>query len=50
RDHACTQCGHRCLRKQDLARHLATHAKSRDFICHYGCGASFTRADALGRH
>ncbi|KAI9331369.1 hypothetical protein BDR26DRAFT_870413 [Obelidium mucronatum] len=50
RQHQCGTCGKLCLRKQDLKRHEATHATSKDFWCPHGCGSAFARNDALGRH
>ncbi|KAI8607440.1 hypothetical protein BC830DRAFT_1050766, partial [Chytriomyces sp. MP71] len=50
REFECIVCGKRCIRKQDLTRHMATHTKEKAFVCHFGCGSAFGRADALGRH
>ncbi|ORY26392.1 hypothetical protein BCR33DRAFT_651278, partial [Rhizoclosmatium globosum] len=45
----CPTCPKRFLRKQDLARHEATHTRDKKFVCS-GCGTGFARQDALGRH
>ncbi|KAJ3208260.1 hypothetical protein HDU82_002715 [Entophlyctis luteolus] len=50
RDFLCNVCGNRFLRKQDLNRHDATHAKTKPFTCPLGCGTCFGRSDALTRH
>ncbi|KAI8607358.1 hypothetical protein BC830DRAFT_1158966 [Chytriomyces sp. MP71] len=50
RDHVCVICGNKFLRRQDLMRHEVTHSTVKNFTCLYGCGASFGRSDALGRH
>ncbi|KAJ3229381.1 hypothetical protein HDU81_005413 [Chytriomyces hyalinus] len=50
RDHVCSMCGNKFLRRQDLMRHEVTHSTVKQFTCLYGCGASFGRSDALGRH
>ncbi|KAJ3022198.1 UNVERIFIED_CONTAM: hypothetical protein HDU68_009258 [Siphonaria sp. JEL0065] len=50
RDHECDVCHSKFLRHQDLHRHMATHSNSRDFACHYGCGSTFARSDAVTRH
>ncbi|KAJ3252305.1 hypothetical protein HDU77_005216 [Chytriomyces hyalinus] len=50
REHECSVCHNRFLRRQDLSRHLVTHSKTKDFPCLYGCGSSFGRSDALARH
>ncbi|TPX72607.1 hypothetical protein CcCBS67573_g05708 [Chytriomyces confervae] len=50
REHECTVCHNRFLRRQDLSRHLVTHSKTKNFACQYDCGSSFGRSDALARH
>ncbi|KAJ3232431.1 hypothetical protein HDU81_002983 [Chytriomyces hyalinus] len=50
REHECSVCHNRFLRRQDLSRHLVTHSKTKSFPCLYGCGSSFGRSDALARH
>ncbi|KAI9103757.1 hypothetical protein DFS34DRAFT_567680, partial [Phlyctochytrium arcticum] len=46
----CGTCGAKCLRKQDLNRHQATHLNGqKPFSCGH-CGVGFTRQDALHRH
>ncbi|KAJ3229382.1 Zinc finger protein plag1 [Chytriomyces hyalinus] len=50
REHECTVCHNRFLRRQDLSRHLVTHSKTKNFACQFDCGSSFGRSDALARH
>ncbi|KAI8837901.1 hypothetical protein BJ741DRAFT_602256 [Chytriomyces cf. hyalinus JEL632] len=50
REHECTVCHNRFLRRQDLSRHLVTHSKTKNFTCQFDCGSSFGRSDALARH
>ncbi|KAJ3212675.1 hypothetical protein HDU82_007753 [Entophlyctis luteolus] len=50
RNHACSECGNRFLRRQDLQRHATTHSAARVFVCPFGCTASFGRSDGLTRH
>ncbi|ORY38694.1 hypothetical protein BCR33DRAFT_788901 [Rhizoclosmatium globosum] len=50
RNHECETCHARFLRYQDLHRHKAVHATTRDFKCPYNCGSTFARADAVTRH
>ncbi|ORY38693.1 hypothetical protein BCR33DRAFT_720684 [Rhizoclosmatium globosum] len=50
RDHVCSVCQNRFLRRQDLYRHEVTHSKAKEYICPKGCGSSFGRSDALARH
>ncbi|KAJ3379314.1 hypothetical protein HDU84_006787 [Entophlyctis sp. JEL0112] len=50
RNHGCSECGNRFLRRQDLERHATTHSTARVFVCPLGCAASFRRSDGLTRH
>ncbi|KAJ3057708.1 hypothetical protein HDU98_006117, partial [Podochytrium sp. JEL0797] len=50
RDHECDVCLTRFLRHQDLFRHKVRHSQKKEFECFYGCGASFSRSDAVTRH
>ncbi|KAI8812471.1 hypothetical protein BJ742DRAFT_655578, partial [Cladochytrium replicatum] len=50
RIYPCTQpnCDKRFFRRQDLKRHLRTHAGAKPYGC--TCGVRFSRSDALHRH
>ena len=56
--HSCGTCGTKFRRRNDKARHEATAHKEKEHICkgilrdgqNWGCGARFSRADALKEH
>lgn len=50
RNFRCQVCSVGFFRKHDLARHARSHTGEKPFPCLGGCGKTFRRADARGRH
>lgn len=48
--HSCPLCPYYSLRRADVTRHMRSiHTQEKPYICE-GCGESFVRVDARGRH